>query len=229
MAGDLAGYCDGLIEPVVSLDIRGHLPPLHRAMMRLGASQIPFATSLALNTLARGVSADQEYLIGETFKTPTPFTKKAYRIEVATKTRLVSRVAAKDIQSQYLAPYVVGGTRFLGRKRGMLAPRGVMLNQYGNLTKGKLASLKAKPKTYIGKVKTRSGKEINGVWQRPSSAQRRRGGARSALKLLIQFEDTTPVPKRLPFEQRARIYIERHARAVFNEALRRAIDTQSGR
>jgi hypothetical protein len=217
---------------MIGIGIKGSLSPLHRSMIALGAKQVPFAMSLALNTLAKGVAADQAKLIDETFDTPTPFTEKAYRIEVATKSRQIAVVAAKDIQAQYLAPYVVGGARSLGTKRGMLAPRGVGLNQYGNLTKGKMASLKGKRGVFIGAVTTKAGKTINGVWQRPAAAKRTRGaranGAqpRAGLKLLIQFEDTAQVPKRLPFEQRARTYLRRHAAAAFTDALRRALSTR---
>ena len=109
---------------MIAIGIKGSLGPLHRSMIALGAKQVPFAMSLALNTLAKGVAADQVKLIDETFSTPTPFTERAYRIQVATKASQIAVVAAKDIQAQYLEPYVVGGRRSLGSKRGMLAPRG---------------------------------------------------------------------------------------------------------
>ncbi len=216
---------------MVGISIKGDLSRLHRSMIALGAKQVPFAISLALNTLAKGVAADQAKLIDETFDTPTPFTEKAYRIEVATKSRPIAIVAAKDIQAQYLKPYVDGGDRFLGTKRGMIAPRSVGLNQYGNLTKGKLASLKGKRGVFVGPITTKAGKVINGVWQRPAAAKRGRKGRasgaqpRAGLKLLIQFEDTARVPKRLPFEKRARAYLARHARAAFDDALQRAFAT----
>lgn len=212
---------------MLTLGIKADLKPLHRAMIDLGARQVPFAMSLALTALAKGVAADEVELIDEVFKSPTPFTEKAYRIEVATKSRPIAVVAAKDIQAQYLEPYVVGGKRFLGTKKGMLAPRAVPLNRYGNLTRGKMKSLQGKPNVYIGPVKTKGGKVINGVWQRPSAAQRRGKGdkPKGGLKLLIRFEDSTPVPKRLPFEQRARSYVGAHAREVFNDALTRALAT----
>nr|WP_315462684.1 hypothetical protein [uncultured Sphingomonas sp.] len=215
----------------VGISIKADLKPLHRAMIALGAQQVPFAMSLALNDLARGVAAVEQDEINDTFDTPTPFTQKATRIVVATKSRPVATVAFKDVQAEYLAPYVFGGDRSLGTKRGMLAPRAVGLNQYGNLPKSKLASLRAKPNVYIGPIKTKSGRVINGVWQRPAKAKaakgRRASGAqpRQGLKLLIQFEDTTPVRKRLPFEQAARRYIQRNAAAAFDAALRRALAT----
>lgn len=135
----------------------------------------------------------------------------------------------------------MGGNRSLGTKRGMLAPRAVGLNQYGNLSKGKLASLKSKPGVFIGPVTLKNGRTINGVWQRGKTKRGERykgggeygtrgklnkiGGARTTLKLLIQFEDTTPVRKRLPFEKVARMYIQRNATAAFDAALRRALQT----
>jgi hypothetical protein len=209
---------------VIIANVKGNIAPVHKAIIALGAKQVPFANSLALNTLAKGVTADEVALIDRTFETPTPFTEKAYRIEVATKSKPIAVVAAKDIQASYLEPYVMGGERSLGGKRGMIAPRNVSLNQYGNLTKGKLATLRGKPNVFIGAIKTRSGRTINGVWQRPTSGKRKASAA-GGLKLLIQFEDTTPVKKRLPFEQRARRYLDRHTRAAFDDAFRRAFAT----
>lgn len=207
---------------MLAVGIKGHLKPLHRAMMALGAEQVPFASSLALNALAKGVLAEETQLLGETFDTPTPFTRKAYRIEVATKSRPIARVAAKDIQAEYLAPYVIGGNRSLGTKRGMLAPRAAKRNQYGNLTKGTVQRLKGKPGVFVGPRTTKAGKVVNGVWQRPKAS----GAKGRGLQLLIQFEDTTPVPKRLPFEARARAYLARNAAREFTAALRRANATR---
>ena len=215
---------------MIPISIAADLRPLQKAFVALRAKQVPFATSLALNALAKGVAAEETKAVDDTFKTPTPFTENAFRIEVATKARPIAVVAAKDIQAEYLEPYVVGGARFLGTKRGMLAPRGVALNQYGNLTKGKLASLKGKPDIFIGPITTKAGKTINGVWQRPTparAARGRKGVAKPAgkLKLLIQFEDTTPAPKHLPFYERAQAYLRKNAAREFDIAMRRALAT----
>ncbi|MBI0530346.1 hypothetical protein [Sphingomonas sp. TX0522] len=86
----------------VGISIKADLKPLHRAMIALGAQQVPFAMSLALNDLARGVVAVEQDEINATFDTPTPFTQKATRIVVATKSRPVATVAFKDVQAEYL-------------------------------------------------------------------------------------------------------------------------------
>lgn len=209
-----------------SIDIRVDLKPLHKAMAALGARQIPFATALTLNALAKGVVAAEQSEVDQTFDTPTSFTEKAFRTEVATKSRPLARVAVKDIQAEYLRPYVVGGERSLGTKKGMLAPitGNVQLNAYGNLTKGKLKSLEAKRNVYIGPIVMRGGKRISGVWQRPTP--KRGKTAKGPLKLLIKFADTTPVKKRFDFYGVAQRYVRANAATEFTAALRRAMATQ---
>lgn len=222
-----------------SIDIRVDLKPLHKAMAALGARQIPFATALTLNALAKGVVVEEKKAVDRTFDTPTPFTENAFRTEAATKTKPVAHVAVKDIQADYLRPYVVGGKRSLGTKKGMLAPRRVSLNQYGNLTRNKLKSLAGKQDVFIGPVTfKKTGKTINGVWQRGGRAKRRDGsygtkgahqvigGARTTLTLLIEFEDTTPVKKRFDFYGVAQRYVRANAASEFTTALRRAMATQ---
>jgi hypothetical protein len=204
------------------------LSGLQRAAKALGAKQIPFATALALTRLAQGVSAAETVAVIDTFDSPTPFTQKGFRVTPATKRELVAYVNAKDIVAQYLAPYVAGGNRSLGAKQAMLVPRGVATNQYGNLSRNKLKTLKGKPNVFVGQIKTRKGKLINGVWQRPTAAARKGKASRSAqsgLKLLIQFEDTTEAPKHFPFFERARAYVAANAKDEFAAALRQAFAT----
>lgn len=212
--------------------IKVDLRQAQRALGDLHGKQIPFASALALTTLAGGVQDAETAEELKTFASPTPFTQRAFGKTPATKRNLVSTVFIKDVQAQYLAPYVVGGPRFLGTKKGMLAPRGIALNQYGNLTKGKLAALKAKPNVFIGPVTVKGGKVINGVWQRATArpARTTKRGTTPAkpagpLKLLIQFEDTTEAPKHLDFYGRARAYVVGNAQDAFETALAKALST----
>lgn len=223
---------------MIAVNIKADLKPLQRAFVALGAKQVPFANSLALNALAKGV-ADQETIgVDQTFEHPTPFTEKAFRIAVATKSRPIAVVAAKDQtndqggQAAYLAPYVLGGDRFLGTKKGMLVPKQAQVNSYGNLPKGAIQRLKGKPNIYIGPIRTKSGGVINGVWQRTGRGARPRARGKAAapqprvpLKLLIRFEDTTPAPKHFDFFGRATAYIRRNAAREYTVALRKALAT----
>lgn len=228
----------------MNLDISVDLKPVHRALLDFGHKQVTFAAATALTKLAQGVSNLEDQEILKTFDHPTPFTRKAWRIIPATKGALASFVVAKDIQAQYLAPYVFGGPRFMGSKRAMLVPKQVALNQYGNLARGKLAQLKGRSDIFIGAVTFRkSGQTISGVWQRPLVGKRRDGtrgtkgatrgkntasadsGANTGLKLLVRFEDTTEAPKHLPFIETARAYVASNARREFEASLRKAFAT----
>lgn len=225
-----------------AIDIRTDLSGFHRSLVALRAEQVPFATALTLTRLAKGAAANESAAIASTFDTPTPFTQRAVRTESATKQRPVALVAIKDVQAGYLAPYVRGGARSLGGKKGMLVPREVAVNRYGNLTRSKLAQLKARPDVFIGTVKFKSGARVSGVWQRGATKRGERykgggeygtrgkhsviGGNRTTLKLLIQFEDTTPVPKRLPFEEVVRRHVHRHADATFRAAIKEAVSSR---
>ena len=216
---------------MIALNIKADLRPLQRAFIDLRAKQVPFATALALTTLAKGVQQVEREEVLATFATPTPFTQNAFAVKPATKTNQIATVFAKDIQAAYLEPYVDGGMRSLGGKRGMLVPRDVGTNAYGNLPKAALARLKGKPGVFIGPVTTKAGRVINGVWQRPTQTRAGKRGkdaqAKPAghLKLLIQFEDTTEAPKHLDFYGRAHAYIRRNAASAFNDAMVRALAT----
>lgn len=226
---------------MLTLNIKPDLKPLQRAFVGFHAKQAPFATALALTSLAKGVQGEEVKAIDATFETPTPFTEKSIAVTSATKSRQTATVFAKEIAAQYLVPYVVGGDRSLGGKRGMLGPRGVGLNAYGNLSKGKLAALKAKPNTFIGAVTFKNGRTVNGVWQRGTTPRGKRtkgggeygtkgkhhvvAGNRTTLKLLIQFEDTTQTRKHLPFQETAVRYVRRNAAAEYTKAMRIALAT----
>ncbi len=180
--------------------------------------QIPFAASLMLNSLAALVQADETEALSEVFDNPTPFTRRAYSVQRATKSNLTAYVYAKDIQAQYLTPWETGGRQVLGSKRAILTPKGARVNQYGNLPKGQLATLKSKPNVFIGAVKTKSGETINGVWRRPA----RRNG-KATLKLLIRFSDPLPVPAKLHFGDRAFAVVRQHGRAEWDKAIATAL------
>lgn len=227
--------------------IRVDLRPAIAALGDLSQRQVPFASALALTTLAQGVQDTETELEIATFDNPTPFTKRAFGKTPATKRNLVAtvfiknRTSAAGGQNAYLEPYVDGGERSLGTKKAMLVPIGQRTNQYGNLPRNALARLKARPDVFVGAVTfKKSGRTVSGVWQRSPTkrgarhkgggeygtrgdSQGKVGGVRTTLKLLIEFEDTTEAPKHFDFYGAARAYVAKHGQRVFNEALAKAL------
>lgn len=232
----------------MNIDIRADLKPLHRAFIALGAKQVPYASALALTRLAEGVQAAEVDELKKDFEKTTAFTERAFGKTAATKKNLVATVFIKDRtsdaggQNAYLAPYVLGGDRSLGGKRGMLVPRAAKTNQFGNLSKGQLARYKGMPDVFIGPVTFKNGRTVNGVWKRGATKRGARykgggeygtrgkntnkpGGVRTTLQLLIEFEDTTPVPHGFDFYGRARTYVRANAAREFEAAMRQALAT----
>jgi hypothetical protein len=204
----------------VRINMRAALQQQTRRYTDFQRRQVPFAISLMLNSLAGMVRDAETEALSDVFDNPTPFTRRAFGVRSATKHNLTAYVFAKDIQAQYLEPWETGGRQVLGSKRAILTPKGARVNQYGNLPKGRLATLKAQSNVFIGAVKTKKGETINGVWRRPA----RRNG-KSTLKLMIRFSDPAPVPARLHFADRALDIVRRNGEAEWDKAMAVALAT----
>jgi hypothetical protein len=159
----------------------GHLDQVKR-------HQIPFAAAMALNETAFAVRLAEVDELFKAFDGPTPFTQRAFRVQKATKTALTARVFIGREQEDYLGPYIIGGTRFLGQKKGLILPINQRVNRYGNLPTGTLKRQLAKPSVFAGTVRG-----VGGVWQR----KKVRG--KSGLKLLERFVDPKAVTQRFEF------------------------------
>ena len=203
------------------IDVRKALKPALRRLSDVQKKQVPFATAQALTAVARMAQGAIKAELPSVFDRPTPFTINSIAVTPARKTNLTAVVFAKDIAAQYLEPYESGGTQFLGAKRAILAPVAQRTNQYGNLPRTALARLKAKPNVFTGRIVTKSGQSISGVWQRSPSAKGKAGG----LKLLIRFEDAKPVQQKLHFRDTARRVAITNIRAEFRKAMTVALAT----
>lgn len=204
---------------MLKFDIAPALKELRRDFGDFQRQQVPFASALALTRIAQNVQAAEVANMDEKLDHPTPFTKKGVAIIPAKKNNLTASVYVRDIQAAYLMPVETGGHQVLGGKRAILAPRGVKLNAYGNLPRGKLATLKAGPSTFVGKVTTKNGHQVGGVWKRTGS------GAQAKLKLLIEFADPAPIKAKLGYAERAKQVIEATYRPAFEEAMAKAMST----
>lgn len=216
---------------MLKLDVRASLMDLSADLRGLRRVQIPFATSLAVTQLAREIAAAETTGLAETLDNPTPFTLRAFGVVAARKSNLTAWVYAKDIQATYLAPFAFGGTQVLGKKRAILTPRDLATNAYGNIPRGRLASLKGRKDVFIGEVKTKSGM-IGGVWQRVPGLKigkrvrgRKQLRAPGRLKLLVQFTRPATVTRDLHYEDRARRVLDHRLTPIWQAALAKALAT----
>lgn len=216
---------------MLSIDFRADLSGMQRALFALRADQVPFASALALTALARGVANLEREEVKETFENPTPFTQNAWRVKAATKNAPIAYILAKDIQAAYLDPYVRGGKRSLGTKKGMLVPNKQEVNQYGNLPRNTLRRLAGRKDVFAGPMKTKTGQVVSGIWKwaplaKGAKVRPKSGGpavARPGMELLIRFADTSEAPEHLPFYETARAYVRANAKREFDAAFRKAL------
>lgn len=185
-------------------------------MNDLHRRQLPFATASALTDTARyDVAPAIERRIEQAFDNPVPFTLKGVGFRWATKNNLVSTVLIKPIQAKYLKIEEEGGTRFPA-KRALVMPVGQKLNQYGNLPKGTVQRLLARPDVFSGQVNG-----VGGIWQRTyDRATKQRG-----VKLLIAWEDKASYKPRFGFYETARKAAEQHFPRRWEAAFSKAIAT----
>lgn len=176
-----------------------------RELSAFHREQIPFATALALTEVARDdVKTAVELRIELAFDRPTPFTRRGVAYLAARKNRLVSTVLIKDRQAAYLLIEETGGTR-LPKRRAIPIPVGQRRNQYGNMPRGSVQRLLARPDTFSGRVNGQGG-----IWQR----------RKNRLKLLVAWEDRAEYRPIFKFYETAR----EAAEIAFPHAFRRALD-----
>ncbi|SDH05679.1 MULTISPECIES: hypothetical protein [unclassified Duganella] len=221
------------------VSIRSNLREMQRGLDTFARKQLPFASARALTAIGRRVQEGEQGGMRSLFDKPTPFTVKSVGVKAARKNDLVATVYVRDIAASYLEPYEFGGNhKLIGAGRTWLNPKnGMQLNQYGNLSRSKLSQLRGRPDVFIGKVKTKGGQVIDGVWQRPHirDNQKLRGMSRrhglvdaksntsGRLKLLIRFGDPIAVTQKLNYRSRAKTIIAANVEREFWQALEDAM------
>ena len=220
---------------MINISVRFDVKALQRSLDNFARKQVPFATAQALNATAKKVQLAERENMTKVLDRPTPFTLNSVAVRRADKRGLTATIYVKDIAAAYLEPFEKGGThKLVGSGRTWLNPKDkALLNKYGNFSAGKLASLKSRPDTFIGAVKTTRGETINGLWQRPfiRKDQKVRGKSKVArganttgkLKLLMRFGDAIPVKQRLNYRETAAKTIAEHFNAELTKSLAAAM------
>lgn len=221
------------------ISVRSNVREVERMLGALALQQLPFATAVALTSLAKLVQKAEVQNLADKLKNPSPFTLKSVKATAARKNNPVSTVFVMDKAAEYLDPYESGGAHKLPGK-ALFNPKNIPLNQYGQLRKGALAALKGRSDIFIGKVKTKKGM-VNGVWQRQAAkalvTNRRTGKSRlstrgvnttGGLKLLIRFGDALPVNKHLGYQARATAVVNANFNSEMGKALAMAMASSRG-
>lgn len=200
----------------IALSIQTDIARLRRTLTDIQRTQLPFATAQALTLAARTAQTVTQRVLPQIFDRPTPFTLQGIATRPATKSSLTAAVYVRPIQARYLALEETGGTR-KPTGRALVLPVGARRNQYGNLPRRALATLKNRKDTFIGEVDG-----VAGVWQRTSRSKRAGAGKP---RLLIAFRAQAQYRARFGFVERAETVVKQVIGPLVEAALLRAIAT----
>jgi hypothetical protein len=148
------------------------------------ARQIPFAIAKTLTQVARTAAQDVQTDLPRVLDRPTQFTVRSIAWKMATKQTLTSEVYIRPAAAVYLAPLITGGV-VKPKRRALLEPVNVALNQYGNLPPRKIKQLLARKDTFSGTING-----IGGIWQRIGAGR---------VKLLVAYQAEQQKRKQFDF------------------------------
>lgn len=185
------------------INISSNAAAFLRDMNRRQNGDLKIAMAAALTRTGQDAKAAIAAQIVRVFDRPTSYTRRAVYLQPAKKSRLVARVGIMARQAEYLGLQETGGTR-RPRRRALLIPVQIRKNKFGNMSRGAVARLLARPDVFSGTVGG-----VAGIWQR------RRG----ALKLLVAYAASAQYAPRFGFEGVAADTVRARFGAQFDRAL----------
>jgi hypothetical protein len=214
------------MKETMQISVKTDINSINRTLSNIQRKQLPFAISQALNDTAMEAREVATANLETYLDKPVPFTKRAIRYTKSTKRHLVATVQIAPTQYAYLKHQIKGGRRFPNRKAIPVPFKNQPTNQYGNLPRGTIGKLLAKPNTFSGSIKG-----VAGIWQRGHYS---RGGKFSvatksrstAVRLLVAWEKDVDYQARYPYSQIVKAVVrtkfQRHLKARLAAALQSA-------
>ena len=190
----------------VNMDVRD----VTRWVAKVHKKQIPFAASQALNDTAFQARTDVMDAMAKYLDRPTPWTKRGIRVNRASKRTLRAEVLILDNRWKYLKYQTKGGTRQPNNK-AIAVPVEQRRNKYGNMTRGAVAKLLAKPNVFSGQVNG-----VPGIYQRV-------GGRNPRTKLLVYWVPVVEYEARFPFQKIVQQSVKKNFKKNFDRRLAAAI------
>jgi hypothetical protein len=171
---------------MISISIKADTEDLRRKLNNLVNSQLPYATSVALNETAKTLKIYNEALMRKAFENPTPYTMNAFYVQYASKKNLIARLRRKDkaVGKHYLEVQDTGGKRpnkgFENNFKRRLPYEGIIdyitptdeapRNKYGNMSQGFLMKV-------MSQLQVQTDRNMNtGYDKKTKSGRRSRAG-----------------------------------------------------
>lgn len=195
---------------MMTISVRTEFERLNLTLNDFARRQLPFAAARALTATVQGARRDVQAGMPKVFDRPTPFSQRGITIRSATRNNLEAVVLVQPLQAAYLR-IQEEGLRREPKRRALITPKSVRLNQYGNIPHRGLARMKGRADVFVGTVKG-----IGGFWQRLPD-----GG----LRLLARFEGPKKVEAKPFFFPAVERSLRRDFDRLMGDALAEALRT----
>ncbi|MEM8499892.1 MAG: hypothetical protein AAF542_17850 [Pseudomonadota bacterium] len=194
-----------------ALGVRADIKEAERYLTRVERRQVPFATALALTRTAQDAQRAETRNVRKQLDNPVVYTQRAFGVIPAKKRDMPMRssVFIKDRQYEYLKYQIDGGQRLPKRRAIPVPGRELKTNKYGNMPRGKIQRLLARPDTFSGVVNG-----VPGIYQR----MRRRGP-----KLLVLYASQANYQRRFYFYRTAEMVGRNRFAKNFDDAMKQAL------
>ena len=200
----------------MKINIRGNTDRVIRDMGRFAKQQAPYATSKAINAVAKKAVKEIDKQIKAKIDNPTAFTVKATFISYSNKNKkpITAIVGVKDKQAKYLEFVEEGGVSIaIGKAKPV--PVWAFTNKAGNIPRGKIKRILSDKKRYF------SGTPLGG--NRPAGLYQRLGTTSNKsspkLRMLASWHKKTRHRPRTRFGERVALRVHRD----FEKELRKHI------
>ncbi len=189
----------------MKINIRSNIDEFKRGLDRVAKKQVPYATSKAVNEVAKKAQKEIQKQIN-TLENPVAFTKKSTFISYSNKNQrpITAIVGVKDKQAKYLH-YVEDGGVSIAIGKAKPVPMSTFKNKAGNIPKGKLKRILSDNKRYFSGT-PKGGGRPGGLYQRLGTTTNKKS---PKLRMLAKWERSTKHTQRTRIGDRVRIRVDR--------------------
>ena len=208
---------------MITIKIKADTKRVKRYLSNVQKQQIPFATARAITQTLQVAKKDVIRQLDKDIDRPTPFTRRAFRVDGAKKKTLTGRLFALPKQNEYLKLLIFGGIR---RPKGVAltmrpakpAPGGIRLNRFGNIPAAQQAKAQLAKGAFSATING-----VAGIWMPPKKTKSGKLRKGSRMKLVLAYEKQAVYRPRYRFFERGQNSIRVNWPRIFNKSFRDAL------
>lgn len=210
---------------MIQIKIKADTKQVKRFLRNVQKKQIPFATARAITQTLIVAKKDVIRQLDKDIDRPTPFTRRAFRVDGANKKNLTGRLFAMRKQDEYLQWAIFGGVRTpkgtaFALRPAKPGPGAIRLNRFGNIPKGQQARAQLAKGAFSATING-----VAGIWMAPKKTKSGKIRKGSRMRLLLAYERQAVYRPRYRFFERGQNSIRVNWPRIFSRSFRSAIRT----